>query len=251
MTPREKSYGKKERNWRLWNLLMSMISIDPFIRNLSISRDPLGEISSNSFPENYHPRLNYLSPYSPKITTELFIKGGDVKYCYSSPQAKDYVKHLITEKEYVTLTPRIATWDSTRDSNLDAWYSFYRNLTNLGHKVFLIPDQDDFLTNRFIYRYDWPVIGEVAMSLDLKLSVYEGARANIVAAGGNIGCLLFSEAPFSIINMIHEQSQVANEAYLRRVGYEVGSQFPWFRDSQRIVWTGDSKEELRDLVSKI
>lgn len=84
--------------------------------------------------------------------------------------------------------------------------------------------------------------GDQPIDLIERMALYMGAEMNyMVANGPGILCFL-SEAPFTSI------MKNVNLAYHSEHGFPKGSQLPWFTDRQKVVWSGDSYEELLGLV---
>jgi len=245
LTPREKSYDASVRNWRLWNLLVQVVQICPAVRNFSIQRSPLSSINADCFPQNYNPRSNYLVPYSPKYVEKFYSVGVDVRCFAASKRSRDFASGIFKgDAVPITLSPRTAGYDGVRNSVLDNWYEAYKVLISMGHEVLVIPDQDDVLGGGCYRRYPWRTLPEAAMSLDIKLGIYELSLANVVSSGGNIGPLIYSGARFGIVKTLNEESHVSTAAFHESQGFPPGSQYPWFGEGQRIMWGDDSTGEL-------
>jgi hypothetical protein len=245
LSPREKSYGIDERKWRLWNLIMPVITVNPSIGNTIVTKSPLNETCSNSFPPDYHPRLKYYSPYTVPIIKRLHEKGAKLVCYHSSAHASKYVKNKINKLgDLVTLTPRVASFDGRRNSALEEWFEVYKELVSLGFYVLVIPDQDDFLSNKLVMSFNWNVAVEACFNLDIKLAFYEAAVQNVISAGGNAAVLHFSSAPCLILNLLHEGHYVADNNYWRKVGIPEGTKPSWFRSNQNYVWEGDTKNNI-------
>lgn len=245
LTPREKKYTASDRIWRLWNLQAQIVQITPNVRNFSIMHSPPEFINPDSYPVNYNPRSNYLTPYSVKNVVRFHELGIDVRCFNASRKAREIASKISIESgKFVTLTPRTAGFDSARDSCLSDWFEAYKKLVSDGYEVVVIPDQDDVLGAKRYSSFPWRVLPEVSMSLDLKLAFYQMASANVISSGGNIGPVIFSSAPFVIVKSVNEASPVATEGFHAAQGFPVGSQYPWFSKNQSFAWSGDSPQEI-------
>jgi hypothetical protein len=245
LTPREKAYSDIERTWRLWNLIAQVAQICPHVRNFAIQRSPLLLVNPDCYPRNYNPRSGYVTPYAVRDVVEFFKSGVDVKCFSASKRAKAFAAQIVNaDSRVVTLSPRTAGFDAVRDSNLEFWFQAYSELRHQGFNVIVIPDQDDVLSFRRYSQFDWHVLPEASMNLDIKLAIYEKAVANVVASGGNVGPLLFSNVSFAIVRTLNEASHVSTAKFHESQGFPPGSQYPWFSEKQCFTWGGDSAEEI-------
>ena len=245
LTPREKAYTDTERIWRLWNLIAQVVQICPHVRNFTIQKSPLMSINPDCYPANYNPRSNFITPYNVRDVAGFHEGGIDVKCFKSSKMSRNFAGLTVNDgRNFITFSPRTAGFDNVRDSDLRNWYEAYKVLSGKGYDIILIPDQDDVLSERLYTKYPWRAVPEAAMSLDLKLGLYESCACNIVSSGGNVGPLIFSGSPFSIVKTVNEGSHVASAKYFAAQGFPVGSQYPWFSDKQRFTWGGDTAEEI-------
>jgi hypothetical protein len=252
ITEREKVYGFDERLWRLNNLIYQNVVINPYIANFTIQRTQLFDVAANKYPVRYSPLTEYVTPYNPRIVSDLALKGVDVQYAKPTAQARLYASRLldrlnVKEASFVTLSPRIANFDRSRDSALEIWYSYYQYLQSKSITVIVVPDQDDLFGMQRIQSYDWVILPEVSLSLDLRLALYSLASDNIAASGGLSSILLFSKLPFEIVDIFHNSNNTANESYFEKIGLPIRGKWPWLKINQRFNWNSVTLESLTQI----
>ncbi len=247
VTPRELAYTDADRQWRLWNLINQIVQVVPNLGDFTITRRPIGEVAVASFPTFYHPHHTPQIPYLYSLPMDAHKAGANVRAFRPSAHALKIIDRMFPDQHnLVTLTMRKAGHDATRDSNLDAWLQFYRELKAKGFRPIIVPDQDDTLDQRTIARLDWEVFESASMSVDLRLALYTRSRMNYLTNNGIIGILLFSQAPFCWYSVIVEGTWVASPQYYENMGISVGSKFPWLDGNQHMFWKPDTLENLRE-----
>jgi hypothetical protein len=253
VTPREKSYTLVERQWRLWNLILEVVKVVPFIQNVAITRRPLKTKAAETYPPQYDPVSNPKIPYSVPMVRQFHDMGINVKVFRPSIYAQKAAERLVprTGKKLFCITLRKAGFDAARDSRLNDWYQFYKLLESRGYDVVIIPDQDDALSDRSIHEYDWRVLDVAAMSIDLRLALYHRADMNYVTNGGMIGIFLYSKVPYFWFSVAVEGSHIASEEFYRGQGVERGGKYAWLAANQEMVWEPDTLENLTRSLDRI
>jgi len=155
-----------------------------------VTRDPNWKFEgTNLFPE-YDPVLRTGVPYLLAHSRAIFLQTGIPPMAFTpSEAARSIASRLIPDHSpTVTLTLRLASFDTIRNSDLDAWDSAIVSLRNRGLDVAVLPDQDDCLNERLFYYYlsrGWPIVEAAAFSLDSRLAIMGRAQVNLVSAGGS------------------------------------------------------------------
>jgi hypothetical protein len=243
VTPREKSYGIQERLWRLDNLISPVAKACSFVRNLSVIRStPTGDgfFLADSYPQGFRLDMPLPSNYSPRLVIDVYKKTGIAPFVFkptvfASAAMSERFSH--TKDDLVTLSPRLASYDRSRNSELSEWFNLYRLLIKSGYRVLILPDLDDALGSRILWEFQWPVLEAAAFSLDVRLAAMQVAKLNVISAGGLGAVATYSKTAYLICNVLHESNHVANLGYFREfVGLEVGGQYPWVTDDQRLDW---------------
>jgi len=240
VTPREKRYSLKEREWRLRNLLLEVWKITTTCRDVTVTRDPNWKFEgTNLFPE-YDPVLRTGVPYLLAHSRAIFLQTGIPPMAFTpSEAARSIASRLIPDHSpTVTLTLRLASFDTIRNSDIDAWDSAIVSLRNRGLDVVVLPDQDDCLNERLLFKKGWPIVEAAAFSLDIRLAIMERAQVNLVSAGGMAAPVWYSTVPYVWFNVLHHGHYVANVDYHRRASrLEIGEDFLWALPSQKIEWS--------------
>ena len=250
ITPREQAYTFADRQWRLWNLITQVVQVVPNVGNFTIARRPLEEISTTSFPHDFHPFNNTELPYTYQLTRIAHKRGANLRAFRPSEYALKIIDRMYPNaNNLVTLTLRKAGHDPMRDSKLNEWIQFYHELKAKGFRPIVVPDQDDTLADRTIAQLDWEVFEVASMSVDLRLALYTRSRMNYLTNNGIIGILLYSEAPFCWYSVVVEGAYVASPEYYEAAGVPFGSKFPWLGGDQHMFWKPDTLENLRESLS--
>lgn len=240
ITPREKAYSLKERLWRLNNLIIPLIQLCSWVKNFHVitQRAECHEMGDLKIPNNYQFDAPLSVGYSPKAVISLHknTKLSPVLFA-PSEHALDVVSNAFSGRKLVTLTPRIASFDLTRNSELTRWYELCVLLRDSGYRVVILPDQDDVLGAKHYLKFDWEVYEPASLSMDLRLAMMKIAKQNIISSGGLAGLANYSDSPYVLCNILNPSSAVANEKYFREfVGIGVGEKYPWCAENQHFYW---------------
>lgn len=251
VTYRESSYTHVERQWRLWNLIVELVKITPQIEDFSLLQRTPTSVAINTYPPNYHPKANAAIPYAARTVLNFHNAGQDVRIFQPSTYALNAADRLLASlgPKVVTITLRKASFDAVRDSKADHWFEFSKILKDRGYTPVIIPDQDDALSDRTLNRYDWNVIDVAAMSVDLRLAIYNRAVMNYVTNGGMVGLFMYSKVPFMWFSVIVEGSPIANVEYYERQGVEYRGKYAWLGEHQHMIWDPDTIENLMTSLS--
>lgn len=145
---------------------------------------------------------------------------------------------------HVVITLREADHWPQRNSNIEAWKGFAAYLESRGEKVVFIRDTakadeplDGFTT--------WP---EASRDLHCRMAAYQEAKSSLMLSNGPIALCQFSSVPWiEFIPVLPPGSnyEPSTGLFLRNhQGIDVGEQYSWAADNQRIVWKSDTLENL-------
>lgn len=143
----------------------------------------------------------------------------------------------------ITITLREAEHHPDRNSNISAWTKFADYLRERGQRVVFVRDT---------LKADEPLEGyetypQASTDLLKRAALYEAALANLFVSNGPVGIALFNSRPWlQFVKINDEGSYVPNTSGFWRDhnGVEVGKQYPWSNDDQRIVWKPDTYENI-------
>jgi hypothetical protein len=245
LTPREKHYSLKEREWRLYNLILEVSKITSTCRNICINRDREWINTDDELVPEYNSVNRHGTPYLLRHSIATFKHTGIRPVLFRpTAYASDAVSRLFGEGPIATLSLRRAEFDVERNADLDAWQEVEGLAKKLGVKLIVLPDQDDSLSERKTESKAWQVFGPSAFSLDLRLAIMRRSVLNIVTSGGINAPLWYSDIRYVAFNIIHKEHYVANPEYIKKsTDLEIGDSLPWSAPEQIFEW------ELTDPVS--
>ncbi len=158
----------------------------------------------------------------------------------------EIMAHRYQFRKPVTITLREAGYDPLRNSNMDAWLRFANYLKNKGEKVVFVRDtaQADVMIDGF------DICNHASLGIHWRLALYESAKMNFFVSNGPAALCQFSDVPWLMFNRLpgDDRSYEPNtpDFWREHMGIEIGSQFPWSRHDQRIVWATDDYDNLVD-----
>lgn len=171
--------------------------------------------------------------YTPGRIVTLFKNGYDV------PRFKPVGTYDVP-KGCITITVREAEHQGHRNSSLDNWIKFAKEINE---PVVFVRD------TRFA---DAPVDGGfqtcplASKDVDARLYLYENSKLNLIGANGPCALMHFGTAPFLQFIKIEESELSLNcsKFWSENCGIDVGEQYPWFLPGQKIVWEEDTHENI-------
>lgn len=143
----------------------------------------------------------------------------------------------------VTITLREAEHFPHRNSNIAAWLQFAADLEKRGERVIFLRDANK-AAEPLLNQETCPL---ASVDLDLRTALYEQAKCNLFVANGPWNIALFGDRPWLMFNEVSAGDVfLPNNPgwWLQFQGVEDGGQFPWSAEDQRIVWVGDTYENL-------
>jgi len=121
-----------------------------------------------------------------------------------------------------------------RNSDLDAWAAFARELIDAGYRVEVIDDSDIELRNGR---------GFAALDPDLRLALYQRAAVNFIGQNGPAALCWHSDAKFMQFGFGLPAATWGKHCETN-MALKAGDQLPWAKD-QAIVWRPDTVETIR------
>jgi hypothetical protein len=148
----------------------------------------------------------------------------------------------------VTITLREAQhWDH-RNSNLDAWLYFARDLQRKGEQVVFVRD-----TRRAMERLKGltgieTTYPEAAIDLHIRTGLYEMAKANLFVANGPAALALFTDKPMFSLTPLEDEGHTyfpnTPSFWTQHMGITPPAQFPWLKPDQFLVYEHDTYENI-------
>jgi hypothetical protein len=139
----------------------------------------------------------------------------------------------------VTITLREAVYSSHRNSNMDEWLKFAEYLKAQGERVVFI--RDTLRATDAVEGYETSPAASV--DIDVRLALYENAKANLFVSNGPWNLALFGTRPWLMFNQIDAMDPYppnTDQWWRHFHGIGKGEQLPWSRPDQRIIWERDT-----------
>ncbi len=238
LSSRDKMTSTHEKRWRLKNITLDLCELLPTIKSLTLTSEDRGPFD---YPPDNPPKNTIY--YAARKVVE-YHKWGANPIVLRAPAFASKVTSNSISKPYVTLTLRTSRFITARNIDQQEWYRFYGYLRSHGHKVVVVPDQEDYLGDRTYRRFDWEVYEPACMDIRLRLGLYENAIMNVGSSNGPVGAMFYSIAP--VLQFDQLRGAVNGPLYWRLTnGFDVGQQYPWSGPNQRMTWTESTFDNLR------
>jgi hypothetical protein len=159
--------------------------------------------------------------------------------------------HALTHGRYVTITLRESSHWQHRNSKIDDWIRFARDLRQEGRRVIFVRDTE---------RADMPIKGfEIApyASRDLiaRAILYEGSDCNFFVSNGPVTLAVFGDRPWLQFVPIEPDGSGytpnTGKFWRESAGIGPGEQYPWSAPSQRMVWAPDTYDNIKQAWSSL
>jgi hypothetical protein len=172
--------------------------------------------------------------------------GEEVPRLKASQKAREFVASSLHGLEPVTITLREAPHVPWRNSNLEAWKRFAKELERAGERVVFVRD-----TAMAMQPLDgFATFPRAAFSIDVRMALYEAAKVNCFVSNGPGGLALFSDKPYLyFVNLKEGQDEYDADDpnwWYEANGIRVGEQWPWASPLQRMIWKTDELHNLCD-----
>jgi len=230
----ELGYKGEYKNWKLSNVLVRICHLCPTVVEVTTNRSTQLRFSTPHYPPSYSPVTVDLSsgrtplPITHHELDAAMVSLEDRVIYRSTDYADAWFKNKFGEEPLIVMTIRTTHLNAQRNAPLDIWYKAYRAITNAGYRCAVIPDQDDYLGPQAYTQFDWTVIGEASLDLDLRLALYRNSFANVAWSSGTAGLFALCGANFMIFGIWNEANPTSNRSFIERKGPRFQQQPPWF-----------------------
>ena len=237
------------KSWRFQNIVLPIISLSSSCKGIHIlPRRKDVELYVRNFdiyPDIYNSKnIRYLDVRKlyRKLDRPNMFKG-----LRATKQGLRYVDKWIKanniNKPIVTITIRDYGFDKVRNSNLDAWSRFSTYLDGSGYCPVIIPDLDGddvdpYFTDGFIYK-------EAAWNMMLRMALYERVYLNFFVTGGPLTLAFMNpQTSYIAMNALPEGSEITNKEAYKKIGYDVGTNYKFSTENQKLVYDTDSYDNI-------
>ena len=250
VTRREKAYTLDQRTWRLFNMITRLPPLIPGVVDVGLWRGDWVPMSPLKFPTDYDPANPKAPPYLFPPLLKARALGGDVQVFQASNSARAWARHRMGEGKNIVVALRSSDFNKDRDASYEDWSQVCTHLTKMGYNVFVIPDQWDVLYERDYLKYEWNVVTEAAIDLDLRLALYQECYTNIVWTGGHTALHWLSKSKFLMFGVRNEKNPVSTGAWFESQGITVGVQPNFFLPFQEFDWKEASEVSTDYMIQR-
>lgn len=144
---------------------------------------------------------------------------------------------------YVTITLREYKEWPHRNSHLESWVRFARDLQAQGERVIFVRDTDR--ANEPLE--DFETYPQASFYTNIRMALYEKSRCNFFVSNGPAGLGLFGDRPYLYFLRVYRDDEYeANnpEWWPKANGIGEGEQWPWALPTQRMIWKSDKYHNL-------
>jgi len=245
------------RRQRLFDILIPCAGVLPTIRGFTVTGSRaeattlIGQSGGRVFPDSYvpqFPRLDYVS-FS-NLVFDAARAGTPVPSFEAPVGARDWVgrwlQGLPDGRPYVTITLRYFGYNPIRNSNLEAWGAFARELEAEGFHAVVVPDTHMTLDPLPPALAGVTLLKEAAWHVHLRAALYEAAFLNLGINTGPMSLCWFNpRCRFIIYKQVIEEGGVASrEAQIER-GHDPLEPVPFASPFQKLVLEPDDLPVIR------
>ncbi len=240
----------EEKRWRLRNIVVDSCALHPACSGVTVcsTRDEaflyekLGK--GNLFPSDYRvaePTAAYLW----NVTFDVAgIEGSHLPSLASSSHARGIVRSWLKtrrgDRKVIVITLRESNTQSHRNSDMDEWRRFARDLDRSRYLLVVLRDSEKSFETLDKGFGDVEYLPAVLWNTELRSALYEHADINLFVSNGPIMLALFNEYVNCIVfKFIEEREQVSSSEFLLKLGFTPGTQLPFSSAFQRIAWETD------------
>ncbi len=262
LTPKDKALDDDEKVWRVRHVLMSHAHIAK--RCLGVSffdrREDLANLLRAVHPDQlFPPNYTVAEPKTAFMLADLFrieptAQELDTFAAHPSVLRKvdDWLSRGAPTGKPVTLTLRVSTIESARNSDVDAWLQAAARIRDAGFDPIIIPDTDLVTSGQDVGAFgDIPVFAMGAIDLELRIALYQRALVNLADNGGPAFISYFMENVSAVcflpVEKLPEVVTVTGRGVDRMaelLGVEPYGDFPWSSPVRRFVWQPDTLDNI-------
>ena len=249
----------QSRAWRFNNICVEATALVPgcgcVVSNTRAMADDMAVIA-RMFATSANP--DSLPTIYRETIDGLTAEGSNWNGLSASIQGRRYTAQWleahIGNRKPVIITLRQYGFDAIRNSALEEWAAFAKNLDLATYGPVIIPDTDNAMAP-VPELADFPHFSEAAWNLGLRMAVNELAYLNMfVNSGPGSLCFLNRKCRYLFFK-VTTPTILATDKQLRRLGFEPGQSPKFATPFQKWVWEPDNRDILRRefdaMVSKI
>lgn len=242
------------RAWRIPNVLVPILTLFPSVSAYSVLPDriaasALREHLPNVFPGPFHKDAVPTHLAHRSVNQELGLTPAALRP-RASAEGLRFIRQWTAARaggrKVVTITLRQYQYLPKRNSNMEAWVAFTRELDDKGYFPVIVPDTAIALEPPPAELSGTTVFPEVALNLALRMALYESAYLNLATNGGPTSLLILSDrCPFLMFKLVVPGVSMSSGEDFIKTGFTVGKDPPFLNVRQHIVWEDDDLPVIR------
>jgi hypothetical protein len=240
------------RHIKAYSVLIKLISICNWVKNIQICRDglPLIKRSVRYFPSSWTPYMSHsgltkpqymFTPQTPLQIEQLFSRLSEgQKLIFNNQEGFNASKEEVTRLteiygEFILLHPRQSHFNPLRNTPIEVFSGVAEKLEKKGYRVICIPDVDDLDINSD-WRRNFDCAEWASADPRLRLALSLAARHNILWSCGSVTPLFFSKAAFTVFGVLNSKLTISSPSFFVRKGPVQNRNPSWYRQNQHMNW---------------
>jgi len=158
----------------------------------------------------------------------------------------------VADRRLVTVTLRGYKYMPARNSTVEAWAAFARDLEPRRYCPVFIPDTDETIEGLPSVLDGFLVMPEAAWSVRLRMALYQRAFLNLGVNTGPMGlCWLNETTRYATLKMaVAGVPQTTPESF-RSLGFDIGQSLPFATPLQELIWEDDTRDAIERAFARL
>ncbi|POF34362.1 hypothetical protein [Roseibium marinum] len=188
--------------------------------------------------------------YSWYNTWDKVNDGKNVQSLRAPSDALQNVESWLTQKglqdvKLAVITLREASYQKDRNNKIREWEKFCRYLTTKGYQPLIVRDFDKAYDPLPADLSGYPICDIPNWNLNFRVALYERAAVSFFVNNGPWVFGLFDEkVKFMAAKVITESVLVTSTKFRIEMGDEIGKNYRFLQEKQKVVWENDDYEVL-------
>ena len=249
----EDKVDREARRWRIGNILLPLAQLLPSATAITICASRRQALAirlatSQAYPLGYWP-IQPIAHY-PGTLIQAAERGETIVQPLTAPiQAQRYVEQWLATRldgrKLLTITLRQYGFMERRNSNIAAWVEFASGLNPAEYLVVFVPDTDTALNPPDMELAGFARFPEAALSLPLRMALYQHAWLNMMINNGPFGLCMFGDARYLMFKIITSDVPQTTEMMMQSLGFRLNQTPAFSTPYQRWVWEDDDLPVLQ------
>ncbi len=159
--------------------------------------------------------------------------------------AKKEVSEFLKGDVPIVVTLRETPCQVERNSNFQEWFKFGEYLQRRGFSVVFVRD-----THSINFPLPFRTWWRASSDTYVRAALMQAALCNLTTCGGPVAWIIHSKVPYLIFKQLVPEIPAWDggqpKGWREQCHLEVGDQIPWAMPQQRMTWTADTFENIRN-----